>query len=379
MTFLEEARAISSELKSIREDLHRHPELGNLENWTSLYIEKILNGLGLEVTHVLNTGLIARLHGAFPGPTIAIRADMDALPVSEMTGCGFESENAGVMHACGHDIHMTSALGCAMLLQKKVSDLHGDVLFVFQPDEEGSGGAQRLIDTGLLCGVNAVFGGHVAPDLPLGTVGIRYGKFYAASDVFYVKVSGVSCHGATPEKGTNSLLAASEMISRLSRIQSSTGDRFVLSVCQFNSGNACNVIAPNAEFSGIIRTLGPENRAEIKTMFKSVVEEVARDYGVEVDVSIRQSYGGIVNTDSETALLEKSALQLFGDCKVRRLENPTMTTEDFGCFTETFSGSFCHFGCGCELPLHSDRFLPSYETAVYASALYAQTVTNYLC
>lgn len=378
MNTLEFAKAMASELDTIRKDLHRHPELGNHEFWTRDYLESYLKGLGLEVKRVLDTGLVAVLHGTCEGATVAVRADMDALPVCENTGCDFSSENENAMHACGHDIHMTAALGCAKILSKNLDAVHGDVIFVFQPDEEGSGGAKRIIETGILEGVCAVFGGHVAPDLPLGTVGVRYGKFYAASDVFTITVTGKSCHGATPEKGTNALLAASKMVAAFSELKPESDDRFVLSVCQFESGHACNVIAPSATFSGILRTLGPVNRAKIKQMMAETVQKIAKDYGVTADVNIRASYGGIVNTGEETRLLEDSAKLVLGEQNVRILEEPTMTTEDFGYFTERYSGSFCHIGCGCDLPLHNDRFLPKIEAAVYATAVYAQTVINYL-
>lgn len=378
MDFLERARELFPQICKIREDLHMHPELGNHELWTSAYIESCLKGLGLEVTRYLETSVVARLHGARPGRTVAIRADMDALPVTERTSCPFTSATDGLMHACGHDIHMTGALICAKLLCETRESLSGDVLFIFQADEEGSGGAQRLIDAGALENVDAVFGCHVAPDLPLGTVGIRYGKFYAASDVFKVTVSGVSCHGATPEKGTNALLASCDMVSALSKIKGQSNDRFVLSVCQIESGNACNVIPGQATFGGILRTLGPENRQYMKGKMEQTVQEIAKQHNVECKLEIRTSYGGIVNTDNETRVLERSARELLGDHGVTILTEPTMTTEDFGCYVDGFSGSFFHIGCGCSEPLHSDHFLPQTETAIYSASVFAQTVTNCL-
>ncbi len=378
MDYLERAWQLSDRLNGIREDLHRHPEIGNEERWTSDYLEGILRDLGLEVKRILGTALVATLHGQNTGRKVALRSDMDALPVKEATGCGFESLTEGMMHACGHDIHMTSALGAAILLSENKDRLKGDVTFLFEPDEEGCGGAQRMIDAGAVKGVSAVFGGHVSPDLPAGKIGIRYGKFYAASDVISVTVHGKSCHGATPEKGRDALLSAVEMVSALSRLKAPNNDRCVFSIGQLNSGTACNIIADQASFSGILRTLGPENRDYMRQAIKDTVKQVSASFGVTADVHIRDSYGGVVNTDGETRLMEETARELLGDENVVLLDEPTMTTEDFGYFIDECTGSFCSIGAGCPEPLHSPNFLPDGRAAVYASALYAQCLENYL-
>ncbi len=381
MDYLARANELSDRLSSIREALHRHPELGNQERWTSKFLIKQLRKLGLEVKTVLDTGIVATLHGTAPDKTdkkVGLRADMDALPVSEPNECKFRSTNDGIMHACGHDIHMTSALGAAMLLSETKDSLKGDVVFLFEPDEEGAGGAQRMIDAGAIEGVSAVFGGHVSPDLPVGTIGIKYGKFYAASDVITVTVHGKSCHGATPEKGRDALLAAADMVRNLSELKAPSNDKCVLSFGSLNAGTACNIIADTAVFSGILRTLGPENRNAMKKGIKDVVKNSCARYGVTADVEIRDSYGGVVNSDEETKLFEDTAKSLFGNSKVKLLRKPTMTTEDFGYFIDACSGSFCSIGAGCSEPLHSPNFLPDGKAAVYASALYAQTLVNYL-
>ena len=208
--FLSEAASLQSFLQAVRQTLHRAPELGNQEIKTSAYLKSILEPLGLTVENPFGTALCATLHGAKPGRTAALRADMDALAVTEATDAEFSSRTPGVMHACGHDIHMTAAVGAAMLLAAHRETFCGSVRFLFQPDEEGSGGAQRFVDAGCLRGVDAVFGAHVSPELPLGTVGVRYGKFYAASDTFSITVRGKSAHGAEPEKGIDALQAAAQ-------------------------------------------------------------------------------------------------------------------------------------------------------------------------
>ena len=303
---------------------------------------------------------------------------MDALPVTEDTHCGFESENPGVMHACGHDIHMTSAIGAAMLLSKNRDNLEGDVVFLFQPNEERSGGSKRMIAAGAVDGVGAVFGGHVCPDLPLGIVGVKYGKFYAASVVFKIRFKGKSCHGATPEKGIDALMVAAETVTRLKTLQPSSGDRCVLSTCIFNSGNVCNVIPGEAYIEGMIRTLGREDKQEMQDKLRMTVNDVCAKYGAIADIELIGTYDGVVNTDDETRLMERSARQVLGDDKVVVLDEPTMVTEDFGFFVDRCTGSFCHVGAGCTESLHSPHFIPDIKAAVTAAAVYACTLDNYL-
>ena len=379
MDYLLRAKEIEAELDTIRQTLHRHPEMGNKEVFTSAFIADYLKGLGIEVHRMLETAVVGILRGGKPGRKAALRADMDALPVTEETGCSFASEIPGVMHACGHDIHVTSALGAAKLLSEHRDTLCGDVVFLFQPDEEGNGGAERMIAEGALKGVTAAFGGHVAPDLPAGTVGIRYGKFYAASDEFTVKVHGVSCHGATPEKGVSSLLCASEMVQNLVKLKASSGDRTVVSVGSLHAGTAGNIIPALAAFSGIIRTLGPANRKEIKEKVLSLIEDTAKKYGATEEFIFTSSYDGVVNRDGETRLVEETARKLFGDDHVAIIREPNMTTEDFGYFIDAAGGGcFAHIGAGCTYPLHSPHFLPDIKAAVCASALYASVIASYL-
>lgn len=380
MDYLARAMELENKLSEIRKDLHRHPEIGNKEIYTSGKIEGILKDLGLDVKRILDTALVATLHCGKEGAMkVALRTDMDALPVTEATNCGFVSENKGMMHACGHDIHMTAALGAAMLLSENKENLKGDVVFLFEPDEEGSGGAQRMIDAGAVDNVSTVFGGHVTPDLPLGTVGVRYGKFYAASDVITITVHGISCHGATPEKGKDALLAASEMVVKLSALRPSSGDRMVLSIGEFNSGTACNVISDYARFKGIVRTLGNDDRTEMRELIRSTIKEVSDKYGVKSDIQIGFSYGGVVNSEKETRILEDSAISIVGKENVVRVTEPSMTTEDFGYFIDKCTGSFCVIGAGCSEPLHSPLFIPDIKAAVTAAAVYAQAIDNYHC
>lgn len=384
---LSEAQGIKEDLDCLRQDLHRHAEPGNAEHYTSALLERQLRALGLDVKRILGTALVARLHGTGPGrnadipAAVALRADMDALPLTEATGCTFQSENAGVMHACGHDIHMTAAVGTAAILSKHAHLLNGDVVFLFQPDEEGAGGAQRMIDEGALEGVSAVFGGHVNPDIPLGKVGIKYGAFYAASDVVSVTVHGKAAHSSTPEKGADALLAAAEMVSVLCDLRPSSGEKAVLRFGEFRSGNVFNVIADTAYFCGISRTFGQQNVNDMRRKIVQTIAGICSLKNVTADIDIGKSYGGVVNTDAETGLFEECARSVLGSENVEVLKEPGMGTEDFGYFIDSCgAGSFLNIGTGTgrEQAVHTPTFLPDIDAAVNAAAVYSAALVEYL-
>ena len=379
MDYLSEAEKHISELYGIREQIHRHPELGNHEFQTAALVEEVLHGLGIETRRLTDTAIVGTFHGALPGPIVALRADMDALPVTETTGAPFASEIPGRMHACGHDVHTTAVLGAAMILSEQRDKLRGEIRFFFQPDEEGAGGADRMIAAGCMDGVEAVFGAHVAPDLPAGVIGVRYGKFYAASDTFAVTITGRSAHGAQPEKGIDALAAAAETVTALRRLPKEIiSNPAVLTVGKFHAGTADNVIAGSAEFTGTMRTLGNADRTALKQAFRETVESISARYGAKFDILFHESYSGIVNTDAETRFVQETAESLFGTESVRVLEKPIMTTEDFGCFIDAANGSFYHIGAGCSAPLHSPEFLPEPFTIIRLAALHADIIGQYL-
>lgn len=377
--FLSEASSLQSFLQAVRQTLHRAPELGNQEFKTSAYLRSILEPLGLTVENPFGTALCATLHGARPGKTAALRADMDALPVAEATGADFSSRTPGVMHACGHDIHMTAAVGAAILLAAHRETLCGSVRFLFQPDEEGSGGAQRFVDAGCLRGVDAVFGAHVSPELPLGTVGVRYGKFYAASDTFSITVHGKSAHGAEPEKGIDALQAAARLAVRLVDLRSAlNGERCAVTVGTLQAGTAINVVADTAQLTGILRTLGPDSRARMRRLVTDAAAEIAAQTGTQIGVQLHESYPGVVNDDGASQLVHDTAVQLLGEENVTVLQQPTLMTEDFGYYLTAARGCFYHVGAGCAAPLHSPQFLPDIRAAVTAAALHAAVLERAL-
>ena len=304
---------------------------------------------------------------------------MDALAVTEATGAEFSSQAPGVMHACGHDIHMTAAVGAAILLAMHRKTLCGSVRFLFQPDEEGCGGAQRFVDAGCLHGVDAVFGAHVSPELPLGSVGIRYGKFYAASDTFSITIRGKSAHGAEPEKGIDALQAAAQLAARLVSLRGAlNGERCAVTVGTLQAGTAINVVADSAQLTGILRTLGPDSRVRMRTLVTDTAAEIAAQTGTQIDVQLCASYPGIVNDDGASRLVHEIAMQLLGKPCVAVLQQPTLMTEDFGYYLSAAYGCFYHVGAGCSAPLHSPQFLPDIRAAVTAAALHAAVLERTL-
>lgn len=240
---------------------------------------------------------------------------------------------------------MTAAVGAAILLATHRKTLCGSVRLLFQPDEEGCGGAQRFVDAGCLHGVDAVFGAHVSSELPLGSVGIRYGKFYAASDTFSITIRGKSAHGAEPEKGIDALQAAAQLAARLVSLRGAlNGERCAVTVGTLQSGTAINIVADTAQLTGILRTLGPDSRVRMRTLVTDAAAEIAAQTGTQINVQLCASYPGIVNDDGASRLVHEIAMQLLGKPCVAVLQQPTLMTEDFGYYLSAAYGCFYHVG-----------------------------------
>ena len=371
--FLRESESLKERLTEIRKTLHRNPEIGDKEYRTAEILESVLDEQGITHKRVLDTGIIAVIHGDLPGRNSAIRSDIDALPVTEATGCEFASSNPGMMHACGHDVHMTSALGAAMILNSHKNQLCGSVTILFQPNEEGDGGAKRMIDAGCLDGIDAVFGAHVDPALPAGHVGIRYGNFYAASAAWKVNVIGKTAHGAQRDKGIDAIEAASHIVPEILAIPGG-----VVSAGTIHAGTANNILAGNCELTGIIRTYGTDERSRMCRELENICVETAAKFGAKCECRITDSCPGIINdNDKITSLVENTAREILGSERVDIIDKPLFTSEDFGFFIMAKTGCFYHIGAGSSYPLHSDKFLPVPEAFVTASAVHAAVVSRY--
>ncbi len=373
MSVLDTAKRYQPLLTEWRHTLHAHPELSGKEYHTAEWIEGKLREMSVPSVRMTETGVVATLANG-PGKTVALRADIDALPVTEKTGLPFASQNEGVMHACGHDIHTTSLLGAVKVLLEHRGDFSGTVKFLFQPHEEGSGGAKPLIAAGALQGVDATFGFHVAPDLPTGTVGVKYGKFYAASNPFAFTVTGKSAHAARPQEAVDALKAAVDIVTALNALPKE--DR-VLSVCTLHAGTAENVIAGRAEVKGALRTLGKEKRLESVKLVRDTIQRISDEHHTKVDITIRDSNIGITNHDASVALVQTVAEDLLGNDRVTVIERPLMISEDFGYYLEQTEGCFYHIGVGGGA-LHAADFCPDEAMLSTAAAMHAGVVLKYL-
>lgn len=315
--------AFKERLVEIRRHLHRHPELSGEEVETTAYITSLLKQAGVKITDSgLKTGVIAEVGGQRGGPVIALRADIDALPIQEETGLPYASLYPGRMHACGHDFHTAALLGAVYQLKEQESALSGTVRFLFQPAEEKAKGAQQIIAAGGLDQVRAVIGMHNKPDLPVGTLGIKAGPLMAAADGFAVSIRGFGSHAAVPEAGIDPIVAASHIVTALqsivSRNVSSLGSA-VISVTQIHSGNSWNIIPDTAVLEGTIRSFDGAVRSKVLKRFEEVVTGVAAALGAEASVRWIGGPPPVIN-DALLARLGKKrqrswAIPLYSRCR----------------------------------------------------------------
>ncbi|WP_223066886.1 amidohydrolase [Paenibacillus caui] len=341
----------------IRRHLHQHPELSGEEFETTRFIRSRLAEAGIRITdYPLKTGLVAEVGGLKEGPVIALRADIDALPVQEETGLSFASLVPGKMHACGHDFHTAALIGAAYVLKRRESELKGSVRLVFQPAEEKAKGAQQVLDSGALEGVAAIFGMHNKPDLPVGTIGIKSGPLMAAADGFIVEVDGKSTHAAVPEAGLDPIVAASQIVTALQSIVSrnvGSGESAVISVTKFHSGTAWNVVPGRAVLEGTIRTFEENVRLRVLERFQQVVEGTAAAFGASASVRL---IGGPppVHNDEALARLGEEVAAEAGFQAVTPVPSPA--GEDFAVYQRRLLGLFVFMGTAGTHEWHHPAF-----------------------
>lgn len=334
------------ELRQIRRDLHKIPELGLKEYKTSAYIREKLKSFGItELETWLETGVVAVIRGKGKKEAVAFRADMDALPVTEQTGCDFTSEHVGCMHACGHDGHVTVLLGFAKYLQEHKDELENDVVLIFQPAEEGPGGAQLLVDAGLFekHPVRCIIGCHIFPQVPQGKVACRKGAMMARNGEVDVHIYGESAHGAQPQLGHDAVLAAGAVITGLHTILSrnvSPLDSGVLTFGAIHGGEACNIIAKEVKLEGTMRAFSDE---AYETMTKRVQEAaagIAAGYGCKGEAVFRHMYRVVDNDPKLVELLQEVAGDAYEETP------PYMLAEDFSLYLQKVPGMFFFLGSG---------------------------------
>lgn len=347
--------------------LHQHPELGKEEYRTSAAISQWLTDL--EIPHqnsVAGTGIVGLISGSKPGRTVALRADMDALPIHEETGLDYASLHDGRMHACGHDAHMAIQLGAAKVLQGMSDKLQGNIKLLFQPDEETDGGAQPMIEAGCMEDphVDYVLGLHVAAEIPVGQIMYRHGYMTASSDSFTITVRGRSAHAAYPDEGLDAIVMAGHLIVALQSVVSriiSPLDAGVITMGTIQGGTKENIIADRVEIHGTIRTLDPAVRAVMKEKLVSIADGVCRGMGGECEVEFRPGYMPIINHDEVVQVVEENARMLLGEENVLQKEKPSLGVEDFSFFCQKAPGAFYNLGCGnpslgIDAPAHGPHF-----------------------
>ena len=334
------------ELRQIRRDLHKIPELGLKEYKTSAYIREKLEGFGItELETWLETGVVAVIRGKGKGQAVAFRADMDALPVTEQTGCDFTSEHVGCMHACGHDGHVTVLLGFAKYLQEHKDELENDVVLIFQPAEEGPGGAQLLVDAGLFekHPVRCIIGCHIFPQVPQGKVACRKGAMMARNGEVDVHIYGESAHGAQPQLGHDAVLAAGAVITGLHTILSrnvSPLDSGVLTFGAIHGGEACNIIAKEVKLEGTMRAFSDEAYETMTKRVQEVASGIAAGYGCKGEAVFRHMYRVVDNDPKLVELLQEVAGDAYEETP------PYMLAEDFSLYLQKVPGMFFFLGSG---------------------------------
>ncbi|WP_302382895.1 M20 metallopeptidase family protein [Anaerotignum lactatifermentans] len=365
------------ELRQIRRDLHKIPELGLKEYKTSAYIREKLESFGItELETWLETGVVAVIRGKGKKEAVAFRADMDALPVTEQTGCDFTSEHVGCMHACGHDGHVTVLLGFAKYLQEHKDELENDVVLIFQPAEEGPGGAQLLVDAGLFekHPVRCIIGCHIFPQVPQGKVACRKGAMMARNGEVDVHIYGESAHGAQPHLGHDAVLAAGAVITGLHTILSrnvSPLDSGVLTFGAIHGGEACNIIAKEVKLEGTMRAFSDEAYETMTKRVQEVASGIAAGYGCKGEAVFRHMYRVVDNDPKLVELLQEVAGDAYEETP------PYMLAEDFSLYLQKVPGMFFFLGSGNEEKgyihsLHSAQFQFDEEILALGVETYAK-------
>ena len=375
-------------LVEIRRTIHRHPELMFEENETSKLVCSWLEKFGLEVKLGLaKTGVSGLLRGGKEGKTVAIRADMDALPLEEATQLPYASQIKGKMHACGHDAHVTILLGVAKFFSPLREQVKGNIKWIFQPAEEGGGGGRVMVEEGVLEDpkVDAIFGAHVFPDLPMGKVGIHEREGLAATDRFRIKILGRGGHGAYPHLSKDPILAAGHLITQIHSIVSRNVnplDRAVVSIGRVNGGTAFNIIPDEVELWGTVRSLSPQVRERLKVRLEQTTQGVARSFDLDYRYEFEDGYPALVNDPQMSHLVASACARGIGKENVEFI-NPSMGGEDFAYYLQKIPGSFFRLGCrneqkGIIHPFHSSRFNIDEDVLPFGVEMFVRIIDQYL-
>lgn len=391
MDYLIRALAIKEQLIEWRRDFHRNPELGFEEFRTSNVIKAFLKGEGIEFYEVAGTGICATIQGdVAPGntKTVALRADMDALPLIDKKNKDYSSNTQGKMHACGHDAHMTILLGVAKILNETKENLKGTIKLFFEPAEETVGGARFMIEEGILenPSVNGVFGLHVSEDIEAGFIGVKRGVVNAASNPFTIKITGKGGHGAHPDTTVDPIIISSNVILALQTIVSREippADAAVITIGSIHGGTAQNIIPEEVVIEGIIRTVKKEHREYVKKRLVEVTEGIVKAMRGTVEINIVESYPCLYNNDEMLDIILESAEVIIGNDKIKVLESPSMGVESFAYFSMERPSAFYYLGSGNKdkgiiNPAHGSYFDIDEQCLPIGVALQCEAVRRFL-
>lgn len=376
------AQDVLPEVIHLRRELHRFPEASMQEFRTTERLMQEMEALGLSCHRFEPTGLMADLHGSAPGPLVVLRADIDALSITEKTDVEFASEVEGMMHACGHDTHAAMLFGAARVLSQCRDAFCGTVRFLFQPAEEIGRGARLVLEQGALNQAQMIFGVHVVPMVPPGAVAWSEGVSNAAADTFYIKVIGKACHGAMPETGADATVAAAAVVMALQTAVSrflSPLEPVVLTIGKLVSGTRFNIVSGEAQMEGTIRYFSQEIRKQLPRLMERLAKETAAAYGCQAEIEFVPMVNFLQHAPEAVAIARKAALEITPAPQlVVQMNQKMMASEDFSEYTSYCPAAFVMLGVGGEYPSHSDHFFVEEQALATGTAFYAQVALEAL-
>lgn len=381
------AESIREEVIHWRRYLHQYPELSFHEEKTAQFVHDTLLSLGtLEVSRPTANSVMARLRGARPGKVIAVRADMDALPIQEENTFEFASKNSGVMHACGHDGHTAMLLGTAKILAGLQDQIEGEIRFLFQHAEElYPGGAEEMVTAGVMNGVDAVIGTHLWSPLEVGKVGIVYGPMMASNDTFWMTILGNGGHAALPHQTIDSIAIGAQVVTNLQHIVARNTDpldNLVISVTQFIGGTTTNVIPGTVHIAGSVRSFDAKLRESVPELIERVVKGITEAHGASYEFKYQFGYRPVVNDEHVTRVIEETVREVFGE-QTLDMMRPNMGSEDFSAFQQKAPGTYFYVGAGNKekgivYPHHHPRFTVDEDAFDYGVKMFLHAVFKLL-
>ena len=376
--------SIKNQIIKTRRDFHKHPELSFQEHRTASIVAKSLKKFGLKVQkNIGKTGVVGLLQGSKPGKTIALRADMDALPIQETSKVSYKSINDGIMHACGHDAHTAILLGVAEVLSNNKNKIKGNIKFIFQPAEEGYGGAKYMIDDGALDNVEEIYALHVWNYQKSGTVGVQSGPVMAAADMFTIKIQGTGGHGAAPQGTVDCIMVSSQLIQSLQTIVSRNTnplENTVLTIGQINGGYNFNIIADEVVLKGTARAYTEENRMLIKNRMQEIINGTAKAFNAKIQLNYKDGYPPVINNDLVTKKVYSAAKKIVNDSVIPPYLS--MGGEDFSYFANKVPGCFFFLGSSpknsklMSVPQHCSHFDIDEDSMLIGASIFIELAYN---